>query len=402
MARGIHRLKARYLERLGPGKHSDGGNLYLLAKHGGAKSWLFIYTAANGKRREIGLGPVNGVSLDVARALAAGLRKALHQGRDPQAEHDRLRVDAAPAKTFKEAAEEYIASHRAGWKNAKHAQQWANTLETYAYPTMGALPVSAVGIADVLEVLKPIWATKPETAARVRGRIEVVLSFARVRGWRNGENPALWKGNLDHLLPARSKVRRVKHHAAMSYRDVPAFLTALAAQPGVSPQALRFVILTVARTGEAIGARWPEADTEAAVWTVPAERMKARREHRVPLNAPALEILGELARAGEYVFPGLKRGRPLSQMALLMTLRRMKVDDVTVHGFRSSFRDWAAEQTGFPREVIEAALAHANGDKVEAAYLRTDHFEKRRLLMAAWGDFCTGAAAANVAQLKAA
>jgi integrase len=399
MARGIHRLKARYLERLGPGKHSDGGNLYLLAKHGGAKSWLFIYTAANGKRREIGLGPVNGVSMEVARALAAALREALHQGQDPQAERDRLRVDAAPAKTFRDAAAEYIASHRAGWKNVKHAQQWCNTLETYAYPTMGALSVSAIGIADVLEVLKPIWATKPETAARVRGRIEVVLSFAKVRGWRSGENPALWKGNLDHLLPARNKVRRVKHHAAMTYRDVPAFLTALADQPGVSPQALRFVILTAARTGEALGARWAEVD--AAVWTVLAERMKAGREHRVPLSGPALDILRELPREGEYVFPGMRHGRPLSQMALLMLLRRMGVEGATVHGFRSAFRDWAAEQTGFLREVIEAALAHANGDKVEAAYLRTDHFEKRRLLMAAWGDFCTGAAAANVEQLRA-
>jgi hypothetical protein len=227
MANGIHRLKARHIERLGPGKHSDGGNLYLLMKKGGAKSWLFIYTAANGKRREIGLGPINGVSMEVAREQAGALREAFHQGRDPQAERDRLRIAAAPPVTFKAAAEEYIASHRAGWKNAKHAQQWQNTLATYVYPEMGDQAVSTIGVPDVLAVLKPIWVAKPETASRVRGRIEVVLSFARVQGWRSGENPALWKGNLDHLLPARGKVRRVSHHAAMPYAQVPAFIEGL-------------------------------------------------------------------------------------------------------------------------------------------------------------------------------
>jgi integrase len=400
MARGIHRLRARHLERLGPGKHSDGGNLYLLVKKGGAKSWLFIYTAANGKRREIGLGPVNGVNVQAAREQAAALREALHQGRDPQAERDRLRVAAAPPVTFKAAADEYIASHRAGWKNAAHQQQWPSTLTAYVYPTMGALAVSAVGVAGVLDALKPIWTTKPETASRVRGRIETVLDYAKVRGWRSGENPALWKGNLAHLLPARAKVRRTKHHAAMPYSQVPAFMAALAGQEGVSPLALRFAILTAARTGEVIGAKWSEVDPDAATWTVPADRMKAGREHRVTLNAEALAILADVPRmASDYVFPGLKRGKPLSNMAMLRLLARMEIEGVTVHGFRSSFRDWAAEQTRYQREVIEAALAHTNADKVEAAYLRTDHFEKRKSLLDAWGRFCIGAD--NVVQLAA-
>ena len=304
-----------------------------------------------------------------------------------------------PPVTFKAAAEEYIASHRAGWKNAKHAQQWQNTLATYVYPEIGNLAVTAVGVADVLAVLKPIWVAKPETASRVRGRIEVILSFARVRGWRSGENPALWKGNL---LPARGKVRRARHHAAMPYRQVPTFMKELAKQPGVSPMALRFAVLTAARTGEVLGAKWSEIDIDTATWTVPAERMKAGRQHRVTLNAPALALLGALPRTvGEYVFPGLRRDGPLSQMALLMSLRRMQIEGVTVHGFRSSFRDWAAEQTTpFSRDVIEAALAHTNQNKVEAAYLRTDHFDKRRLLFDEWGQFCEGEET-NVVPLRA-
>jgi integrase len=402
MRTGIHRLKPMQIERLRkPGRHSDGGGLYLAIGKGGAKAWVFLYMLA-GKRRELGLGALQDVPVAAARKKAAELRAVLDKGGDPQAERDRQRADAAPAVTFKEAAEQYIAAHKAGWRNAKHAQQWENTLTDYAYSEIGTLSVGAVATQYVLKVLSGIWTQKPETAARVRGRIETVLDYAKARGWRSGDNPARWKGTLDHLLPARSKVRRVQHHPAMPYAKVPAFLVALAGQEGVAALALRFGILTAARTGEVIGARWAEIDLEAATWTIPGERMKAGRDHRVTLNEAASAILTELPRVGEYVFPGLQRGKPLSNMALLMLLRRMKIAGVTVHGFRSSFRDWAAEQTNFPREVIEAALAHASDDKVEAAYLRTDHFEKRRLLLSAWGRFCTAEAGTNVVPLRAA
>jgi integrase len=402
MANGINRLKPLTIaQQRTPGRFADGGGLYLTVSKTGAKAWVFLYMR-DGKRRELGLGAIADVPVTEARSKAATLRAVLDKGGDPQAERDRQRAEVAPPRTFKEAAEDYIADNRAGWKNEKHAAQWTATLTTYAYPEIGKLAVSAVDVPDVLKVLKPIWATKPETASRVRGRIEAVLDYAKVQKWRSGENPARWKGTLDHLLPARNKVRRVEHHDAMPYADVPAFMAALAEQGGNAARTLRFTILTAARTGEVTGARWPETDSEAAVWTVPADRMKVGREHRVPLSAPALDILRDMPRTGDHVFPGIKRGEPLSNMAMLMLLRRMKVEDATVHGFRSAFRDWAAEQTGFPREVIEAALAHANGDKVEAAYLRTDHFEKRRLLMEEWGRFCTGAAAANVVPLRAA
>lgn len=402
MSLGINRLKPLQVERLStPGRYSDGGGLYLVVSKSGAKAWVFLYMRG-GKRRELGLGALQDVPVADARTKAATLRAVLDKGGDPQAERDRQRAEAAPAVTFKAAAEQYIAAHKAGWRNAKHAQQWENTLTTYAYPELGTLSVSAVGVGNVLKVLSSVWTEKPETAARVRGRIETVLDYAKARGWRSGDNPARWKGTLDHLLPARGKVRRVKHHPAMPYAQVPAFLVKLAAQEGSAALALRFAILTAARTGEVIGARWAEMDLEAATWTIPGERMKAGRDHRVTLNEAAAALLSELPRVGEHVFVGLQRGEPLSNMALLMLLRRMEVEGVTVHGFRSSFRDWAAEQTNFPREVIEAALAHAPTDKVEAAYLRTDHFEKRRLLLAAWGRYCTADTTANVVPLRAA
>lgn len=402
MARGINRLKPLQIERTRkPGRFSDGGGLYLAVSKAETKAWAFLYMR-DGRRRELGLGALQDVPVTVAREKAAALRAVLDKGGDPQVERDRQRAASAPPITFKKAAEDYIADNRAGWRNVKHAGQWTATLATYAYPELGSLAVSAVDVPDVLKVLKPIWATKPETASRVRGRIEAVLDYAKVQKWRSGDNPARWKGTLDHLLPARNKVRRVEHHDAMPYAAVPAFMTALAGQEGVAARALRFAILTAARTGEVIGARWPETDSDGAVWTVPAGRMKAGREHRAPLSAPALDILRDMPRVSDHMFPGIKRGEPLSNMAMLMLLRRMKVKDATVHGFRSAFRDWAADQTGFPREVIEAALAHANGDKVEAAYLRTDHFEKRRLLMEEWGRFCIGTATANVVPLRAA
>ena len=281
----------------------------------------------------------------------------------------------------------YIASHSAGWRNAKHAAQWGTTLATYAYPVFGSLPVAAVDTGLVMKALEPIWSTKPETAGRVRGRNESVLDWAKVRGYRDGENPARWKGHLIQLLPSLTKVTKVKHHAAMPYAELPAFLIALRARPAMAARALEFAILTAARTGEVLGARWQEMDLEARIWMVPAERMKAGREHRVPLSDAAVAILKAIYRTGDLVFP-------LSNMALLMLLRRMGHGELTAHGFRSTFRDWASETTNHPRDVVEMALAHAIADKTEAAYRRGDLFEKRRRLMVEWEAYC-GAAPAD-------
>ena len=298
-------------------------------------------------------------------------------------------------------ADAYIAAHEASWRNAKHRQQWRNTLDTYADPILGKLPVAQVEVGDVMRVLEPLWREKTETASRLRGRIESVLDYATARGWRSGENPARWRGHLDNLLPARSKVAKVEHHAALPWREIGAFMAALAEEEGVSALALRFAILTAARTGEVIGARWSEIDMQAAVWTVPADRMKAAREHRVPLSDAALDVLREVAKlrtepeADGFVFPGGKAGKPLSSMALLMLLRRMERGDLTAHGFRSTFRDWCAEATNYPREVAEAALAHTLRDKTEAAYQRGDLMEKRRRLMAEWATFCARPAPAG-------
>jgi len=274
-------------------------------------------------------------------------------------------------------------------ENAKHRQQWKSTLNTYCSPVFGKVSVQAIDVALVTKVLEPIWATKPETASRLRGRIEAILDWAKVRSLRTGENPARWRGHLDHLLPAPNKVRKVKHHAALPYEQVGALMIQLRECDGIAARALEFAILTAARTNEVIGTRWDEIDFAAKVWTVPESRMKAYREHRVPLSDAALAILQAMRslRQNEYVFAGDRRS-VLSNMALLMTLRRMGRGDVTAHGFRSTFRTWAAERTGFPREVVEAALAHAIGNKVEAAYQRGDMFEKRRRLMHAWGQFC--------------
>ena len=301
-------------------------------------------------------------------------------------------------RTFREVAEEFIARNEAGWRNAKHRQQWRATLATYVDPTLGDLPVSAIDVGLVVQVLDPIWSEKPETASRVRGRIEAVLDAATVRGFRQGPNPAQWKGNLAHILPARAKVRKVVHHAALPLDDMPGFIAALRGREGMSAQALEFTILTVARTGEALGAIWGEVDLAAKVWTVPANRMKAGREHRVPLSNAALDVLERvrplaLMRDGKPdpatpLFPGHRRALPLSGMAMLMLLRRMGRNELTTHGFRSTFSDWAAEHTAYPREVVEMALAHTIENKVEAAYRRGDLFDKRRLLMEAWASFC--------------
>ena len=401
MARAIERLTAQRVERLKkaekpqPGMYPDGGGLYLRVTPEGAKNWVLRYML-DSRPRWMGLGPLSLYGLADARTRALDARRKRHEGIDPiearRAERTRQRLDAAKAITFKQCAESYIASHGAGWRNEKHKYQWPATLNAYAYPVIGALPVQAVDTALLLKVLEPIWTTKPETATRVRQRIENILDFAKVRSYRDGENPARWRGHLDKLLPARSNVRQVEHLAALPYAELPAFLGNLRNREAIAARALEFLILTAARTGEVIGARWNEIDLLDKTWTVPAARMKARREHRVPLSTRGLVILREMQTVhhrsdNAYVFPGRKPSRPLSNMAFLMLLRRMDLDDLTVHGFRATFRTWAAERTMFPREVAEAALAHLVGDDTERAYQRGDLFEKRRKLMAEWGQF---------------
>jgi integrase len=405
MPRAIGRLTALKVEKAKkPGMYADGGGLYLRVTPEGARNWVLRFMI-NRRPRWMGLGPLSLYGLAEARARALDARRKRHEGIDPiearRTERARQRLDAAKVVTFKQCAESYINSHRAGWRNDKHAGQWGATLATYAYPVIGTLPVQAVDTGLVLKALEPIWAAKPETASRLRGRIESVLDFAKVRGYRDGENPARWRGHLAKLLPARSKVRAVEHHAALPYADLPAFLITLRTQEGTSARALEFLILTGARTGEVIGAQWSEIDLLDKTWTVPASRMKAHREHRVPLSPRALTILREIqaAHRGEsdeaFVFPGGKAGKPLSNMAFLMLLRRMGRADLTAHGFRATFKTWASERTSFQNEIIEASLAHITGGKVEQAYMRGDLFEKRRRLMQQWATYCTADATAE-------
>src|SRR6516162_5915122 len=415
MARTIGRLTALKVDKAKrPGMYADGGGLYLRVTFSGTKNWVFRFMLS-GRPRWMGVGPLHTIGLAEARNRAAGFRLQRHDGVDPiekrRAERLEARLDAAKARSFKECAVMYIAGHRAGWRNPKHAAQWQATLAMYAEPVIGGLSVQRIDTALVLKVLEPIWTTKPETAGRVRGRIEVILDWAKARSYRTGENPARWRGHLDKLLPARGKVHRVEHHAALPYAELPGFLVALREQKAIAARALEFLVLTAARKGETIGARWSEFDLLDKTWTVTAERMKAGREHRVPLSARALAILQEMqvhrpaGNADGYVFAGGKLGKPLSNMAFLMLLRRLGRGDLTAHGFRSTFRTWAAERTNFPREVIEVALAHAIGNKVEAAYQRGDMFEKRRRLMEAWAQFCATAPAQerqnNVTALRA-
>jgi integrase len=394
MARILGRLSAVRVQGVRkPGYYGDGGGLYLRVAPGGAKGWIFRY-GGRGRRRDMGLGGYPSIGLAKARELAGDCRGMIAAGLDPIAARNEKRaaaaVEAAKAMTFDDCATAYITAHEAAWRNPKHRQQWKNTLSTYVSPVLGKLPVAAVDTGLVLKVLEPIWARKPETASRVRGRMEAVLDWAKVRGYRTGENPARWRGHLDHLLPAKSKVRKVEHHAALPYAQVGAFVASLHEQPGISAHALEFLILTATRTGETLGATWDEVDIGAKLWTIPAGRMKAGKEHRVPLSDAALAVLKEMReiRHSDYVFPGGRDRRPLSEMSLLMLLRRMKHGDITAHGFRSTFRDWAAERTTFPREVAEAALAHAIPDAVEAAYRRGDLVDKRRKLMDAWAAYC--------------
>ena len=400
VGRQVNRLRALELEKLpAPGFYPDGGGLYLQVTSRGARSWVYRYRAGASNIRDLGLGPLRLVPLAVARAKAIDAGRLRLEGIDPieakRARRAQASAETARAVTFWECAESYVESHRAGWRNAKHAAQWLATLTTYAAPVAGALAVSAVDTEVVLKIIDPIWRTKPETATRLRGRVEAVLDFAKARGYREGENPARWRGHLDQILPARTKVAKVVHHAALPWREIPVFYATLEAQQGVGAAALRFAILTAARTGETIGATWPEVDFERGVWTIPAARMKAEREHRVPLSDQAMAILKPMheMRAADdgFVFRGQKTAKGLSNMALLAVLKRLERADLTVHGFRSCFRDWAAEATAFPSDAVELALAHAIGDKVEAAYRRGDQLERRFELARAWADFVTGA-----------
>ncbi len=373
MARPINRLSARKVATAGKGYHADGGGLYLLVSDAGTRSWVLRYQR-HGKRREMGLGSAAVVSLVEARQSALQQRKLLVAGKDPIAAR---RAAQVAGMTFGEAADAYIDAHRAGWKNDAQAHQWAQSLKDHG-PERD-LPVAEVDTAAVLRALNRIWTTKTETATRVRGRIERVLDWSRVRGLREGENPARWKGHLDHLLPRPAKIRKAGHFAAMPYRDVPAFMARLVERDGLARRALRFTILTAARTEETTGATWPEFDLEAGVWTIPGERMKAGKEHRVPLVAEAVDLL--------RVLPRHKPPFPLSENGMLNLLQKHMGQPYTVHGFRSSFRDWASEETEFSREVAEKALAHTIKSKAEAAYRRGDLLDKRRALMRAWADY---------------
>lgn len=382
MARQINRLSARAVTTLTKvGRHGDGNGLYLSISKNGGRRWVFLYRT-NGKLREKGLGSASKVSLKDARQAAEAAGKLLREGIDP--------IDSPPkpadSKTFSECATSFIASNEAGWRNTKHCDQWTNTLKTYAAPVIGKLPVNQIGVDHIVEILEPIWKTKTETASRVRGRIESVLDWAAAHGFRSSDNPARWRGHLDKILPPARKVTKVKHHPALPYQEIASFIADLRSREGMAARALEFTILTAARTGETLGAKWPEIDLIGKVWTVPAERMKAGVEHQVPLSARAIEVLKALSTDTEYVFPGSNPKAPLSNMSMLAVLKRMKRSDLTVHGFRSTFRDWAAETTEYPNELVEMALAHTIRNKAEAAYRRGNLLERRRALMEAWSD----------------
>ena len=387
----IHKLSPRKVATAGPGKYEDGGGLRLVVSPSEARKWVFRFTI-NGRRREMGLGSFPDVSLAEAREKAAKCRKLVKEGVDPI---EVRRKEQVKVPTFTSCAARYIRAHRRGWKNAKHARQWVSTLKTYASPVIGNKSVDAISTEDILAILSPIWTEKTETAKRVQGRIENILDFAAAHKWRDQMNPARWRGHLDKLLPKPSRVKRSSHHPAMPYEEVPAFMAELAKSDSVSAKALQFLILTATRTSEVLLAKWEEVDLENAIWTIPAERMKARREHRVPLSDAALAILKSLPRieGNPHVFPGARHGGPLSNMALLQLMRKMgygregKRGPYVPHGFRSSFRDWVGEVSNFPRDVAEMALAHVIENKAEAAYRRGDLFAKRRKMMQAWANF---------------
>jgi integrase len=391
---GRRRFTVRRVQALtDPGRYCDGAGLWLQVSPTATKSWIFRYQL-DGRARHMGLGPYPEVTLSEARDAALEARRLLIQGVDPiearNAERRAARTRAKGAVSFAEAAGQYIADHRDDWKNQKHAAQWTSSLQAYAHPTLGSMDVRTITVADLMRVLRPIWLEKHETASRLRGRIERILDWCSTMGYGAGQNAARWRGNLDHLLPRRSTRRRVRHHPALPWHEVPAFMARLRDLDGRGAQALEFIILTAGRSGEVRGATRSEFDLNRARWTIPAERMKGEREHRVPLSMQAVKLLQSLPplSGSPYLF-WAPRGGMLSDMTISAVCRRMGVEAVP-HGFRSSFRDWCAEATNFPREVAEQALAHANPDRVEAAYFRSDLFEKRRVLMAEWATFCDG------------
>ncbi len=399
MAKVAKALSALEVGRLvAPGYHAVGTvpGLNLQVTPGGAKSWV-LRIKVGSKRREIGLGPYPAVKLAQAHELARNTRDQVGQGVDP-IEHKKSLLSELVARqaqemTFEAAARGYIKAHRDGWKNEKHGQQWENTLATYAHPIIGKMNVKDVALSHVIKVLEPIWSTKNETASRLRSRMELVLDWAKVRGHRSGENPAAWRGNLDKLLPKPSKVNAGENHPAVSVGEVGAFVRDLRQHQGMGALALEFALLTAGRSGEVRGATWAEIDMKAGVWLVPKERMKAGKEHRVPLSGAAVKLLEGLPRmAGtELVFPAI-RGGELSDATMSQLMRRMGYKDAAgrvcvPHGLRSTFRDWAGERSSYPRDVVEAALAHVRGDKTEAAYFRSDLFDKRRRMMAEWATF---------------
>jgi integrase len=395
------KLTARTVATAKPGRHGDGAGLWLVVSETGAKRWAYRFTIA-GKVSEFGLGSYPDVSLNVARDMATEARKLAKSGKSPVAARREAAREDAGKPTFGKCADDFLAAKGSEWRNDKHRAQWAMTVTKYAAP-LRSKPVDEIDTEAVLEVLTPLWQKTPETASRLRGRIEAVLDAARARGFipRNEANPARWRGHLDKLLPKRSKLSR-GNHAALPYADVPAFVAKLREREALAALALEFAILTAARSGEVLGARWSEIDFAGKVWTVPAARMKAGRKHRIPLSDRALNILEKLsvAKTSEYVFPGQRAGRPLSNMSMEMVLRRMGVDGATVHGMRSAFRDWAGNETHFAREVAEAALAHVVGDKAEQAYRRGDALEKRRELMEAWAAFCEPRSGGNIVKFQ--
>lgn len=395
MAKRIHRLNAlKVKQEKTPGWYADGAGLYLQVSPNSSKSWVYRYQMA-GKERRHGLGSYPDISLTEARDAASACRKLVKEGIDPikhKKEYKLLnRLKSSQGVSFKQCALEYIDLQKPGWKNQKHAAQWNNTLHAYAFPVIGHLPVSEVTHELVLEVLQPIWNHKTETASRVRQRIENILDFATVKKLRQGDNPARWKGNLDKILPKRTKVQKVKHFAAMPYKNLPSYFKHLDKINSTSAYALAFTILTIARSSGTRYATWDEIDMKSRVWILPEERMKAEKLHRVPLSPEAITILRKVKKLshGEYVFEGIKPPKPISDSAQLNLLKKSH-PDLTVHGFRSTFRDWCAEMTAYPREVAEAAMAHSIKDKTEAAYQRGDIFEKRKKLMDAWGKYCYG------------
>ena len=390
---GEKKLNALQVSRLiTPGMHRVDDHLYLQVKSRTSRSWIVRYTF-QGRAGYLGLGGLNKLPLVDARKKAAEALALLGNDVDPvlqkRAAKQRRELEAAKRVTFREAADRYVALHRESWRSEKHRAQWDGTLAAYAFPVIGNLSVSEIDTGLVMRVLEPIWQEKPETASRLRGRIETVLSWAQARGLRSGDNPARWRGHVENLLPAKSKVRKVRHHPALPYTEIGAFMVELRAREGIASSMLQFAILCAARTGEVLGARWSEIDLKQRVWTVPADRMKSGREHRVPLSDAALAVLEDMRQIqrSDLVFAGDKPGQPFSNMAMLAVLKRMSRPDLTTHGFRSTFRVWAADQPGNWRDVAEAALAHVVGDDTERAYNRGDLFEKRRKLMAAWGGY---------------